>query len=182
MKEKTIPWAEATLDELKKFAVQVLGIYPAHNVGIEALRSKIRQTYTGDTITIVNVDQDDGVQVSDAPPADQVVGDGTALRGTSASRDPKVKITIPETDGPGGKRGVFVSVNGVAMIVPRGKPVDIPYRYYLVLANAVKTVHEQDEETQEIISTDVPSYPMGVNLMPPQAEIDAYYAAERSAA
>ncbi len=107
---------------------------------------------------------------------------GKPMVGTSGEHDPKVLITIAEVEGPGGKRPVFTSVNGVAMLIPRGRAVPIPYRYFRCLLDAVKTVHHQDEDTGEIISSQVPSYPMSVNRMPPQAEIDAYLALEQQVA
>ncbi len=183
MKQKTVPWDEATLHELKMFAAQVLGMSVNHNVGESTLRSKIRQAYPGDDITFMVLDGIEEAQASDAPAQpSETPNDGKALRGTSAAGDPKVKITIAEVEGAGGKRPVPVGVNGVIMLVPRGKPVDIPYRYYEALSHAEKTTYEQDPETDEVISSDVPSYPMSVNTMPPQAEIDAYLAAERPAA
>ena len=179
MKQKTVPWDEATLDELKKFAASVLGMSTHANIGEEKLRAKIRQAYPGDTITIMVLDDEGEGFASDAPPPPSATpNDGKALRGSSAERDPKVTITIAEMEGAGGKRPVYAGVNGVAMLIPRGRPVDIPYRYYLDLMNAVKTVHEQDEATGEIISSDVPSYPMSVNKRPPQAEIDAWLKAD----
>lgn len=180
MKQKTVPWDEATLDELTKFAAQVLGMSVHPNIGEIKLRGKIRQAYPGDSITIMVLeDEDKGPVDAPVPPSE---GDGKALRGASAENDPKVTITISEVDDVGGKRPVFVGVNGVGMLIPRGKPVDIPYRYYHALTNAIKTTHDQDEATQEIISSDVLSYPMSVNKMPPQAEIDAYLALEQRVA
>lgn len=183
MQQKTVPWDEATLPELKKFATESLGMPVNYNIGEETLRGKIRQAFAGDSITVMEVDGEGDAPASDAPaPPTQAPTDGKALRGTSASNDPKVKITIAEVEGPGGKRAIPVGVNGVQMLIPRGRPVDIPYRYYLVLTHAIKTVHEQDEASGEIISSDVPSYPMSVNTMPPQADIDAYLALERRVA
>ncbi len=182
MEQKTIGWDEATLPELIMFSSQVLGIPVAPNIGEATLRGKIRQCFPGDSITISVLETEDRAP-ADAPaaPSDQPT-DGRALRGTSASGDPMVLITISEVDSPGGKRPVFAGVNGVGMLIPRGRPVDIPYRYYEALLHAVKTVHEQDMDTGEITSTDVLSYPVSVNQMPPQAEIDAYFAAQMTPA
>ena len=184
MKQKTVPWDDATLEDLKKFVAQVLGISVNYNIGESTLRAKIRQAYGGDTITIMVLDGEEEVVAEDAPaPASTKPPlQGKALRGSSAENDPKVTITIAEVEGAGGKRAVFVSVNGVAMLIPRGRPVDIPYRFYHALTHAIKTVHSQDEQTQEIISAEVPSYPMSVNKPAPQAEVDAYLAAEAQAA
>ncbi len=180
MRQKTVPWDEATLDELKKFAASVLGISVHPKIGEQTLRAKIRQAFPGDAITFMVLDSEEVVQASDAPlPPSETPTDGKALRGTSGARDPIVKITIAEIDSVGGKRPVPVGVNGVVMLVPRGRPVDIPYRYFEALSHAVKIIHDQDDLTGDIISTEVPSYPMSVNLMPPQADIDAYFAAQQ---
>ena len=183
MAQKTVPWDEASLQDLKKFAAQVLGMSTHPSIGEETLRSKIRQAYSGDTITILVLDGEDEAFIGDAPaPPSKTPNDGKALRGSSAENDPKVQITIAEMPGAGGKRDVFVGVNGVGMMIPRGKPVDIPYRYYEALTHATQTLYDQDEATQEVISSEVPSYPMNVNKMPPQVDIDAYLAAEQPAA
>lgn len=182
MQQKTVPWGEATLDELKKFAAQVLGMSVNYNIGEDTLRAKIRQAYPGENITIMVLDGEEE-KPADAPaPASEAPKVGKALRGSSAEKDPKVTITIAEVEGVGGKRPVPVGVNGVFMLIPRGKPVDIPYRYFAALGLAIRTLHEQDEQTGEIVSSDVPSYPFSVNRMPPQADIEAYLEADRTAA
>ena len=182
MKQKTVPWGEATLAELKMFASGVLGMSLGPNIGEETLRAKIRQAFHGDSLTIMVLDGEDEPVVADAPAApSEAPAQGKALRGSSSVNDPKVKITITEAEGAGGKRPVPVQVNGVQMLLPRGRPIDIPYRYYDDLCKAIKTVYEQDETTQEVIATDVPSYPFSVNKMPPQAEIDAFLAADAKA-
>ena len=182
MKQRTVQWDEATLEELKMFAAQVLGMSVHPKIGEDKLRGKIRMAYPGDTITIMALDDEDSAPADAPVAASAEPTDGKALRGSSAAGDPMVTITIAETDSAGGKRPVFVGVNGVGMLIPRGKQVDIPYRFYLALTHAIKTTYEQDEATGEIISSDVPSYPFGVNKMPPQADIDAYTAAEHVAA
>lgn len=216
MKQKTIAWNDATRADLVKFCSQALGIPTHPSIGEDALRSKIRQAYEGDTITILVLDGEEPLPPADAPvsalasppspqspvapvtepeqgaPVDQGAPQKVAakvdeydnpvqdraLRGHSSQNDPKVKVTIAEETGAGGRRGVFVGVNGVGMIIPRARPVDIPYRYWLVLNNARKTVYEQDDETGEIMESTVLSYPVSVNQMPSQEEIDAYYAAD----
>ncbi len=184
MRQVKIDWDQATLKDLKMFAAQVLGMMTMPNIGEATLRSKIRQAYSGNHITIMVDEADSKAETqADAPVApSETPNDGKALRGTSAAGDPNVKITIAEVEGAGGKREVPVGVNGVIMLIPRGFPVDIPYRYYDALAKAIKTTHHQDQDSGEIISSDVPSYPFSVNRMPPQAEIDAFLVADRQAA
>ena len=180
MKQITVPWDKATLVELKKFAVSVLGIIPGPNIGESTLRAKIRAAFAGNHITIMVLDGEDEVVAPDAPapPSDPPI-QGKALRGSSAENDPKVTITIAEVEGAGGKRPVPVGVNGVIMLVPRGKPAPIPLRYYFALGDAIKTLYEMDEQSGDVNSSDVPSYPFTVNKMPPDAEIQAYLVAEQ---
>ncbi len=182
MEQKSIPWDTATKPELVMFASQVLGMPVMPTIGEDKLRGKIRAAFGGDEITIMVQDGEaEPPAAADAPlPLSDEPADPRALRGTSGAADPVVKITIAEVEGAGGKRAVPVGINGVMMLVPRGRPVDIPYRYYEALSHAIKTVHEQDDDTGEIIASDVLSYPMSVNVMPPQAEIDAYLAAEQT--
>ena len=100
--------------------------------------------------------------------------------GPSADRtgkmDPKVKVLIMENsaEGAAGKRPIFLSVNGVAMLVPRAQPADIPYRYYEALKNAVvhKIKHDLDNGTVETF--DEPAYAYQVLALPSKAEIDAW--------
>ena len=49
------------------------------------------------------------------------------------------------------KDNVFVAVNGVGMIVPRGKPVKIPRKYAIALKNS----EAQDAFTQNYIAEQI---------------------------
>ncbi len=205
MIEKKILWLDATPDQLMTFAAQFLGITSwGHNIGEEKVRARIRAAFTGDTITIMVPEEvaavasaapaDASATPADASEADAhqeaasaavdasdpaLKADNRALIGTSGRDDPVVMLTISEAEGKSGTRPVFLSVNGVGILIPRGKMVPVAYRYYEVLEHAERTTYEQDEESGEIIPSNVKSYPFGVNQMPPQVEIDAYFAAQQ---
>ena len=97
-----------------------------------------------------------------------------ALKGGSSKADPKVRMFLNEAEGAGGQRAVFVSVNNVPMLIPRGEEVDVPYRYYLALKAAISTIREQDENTHELLSRDVPAYPFQVVRLPTAKEMEAW--------
>ena len=100
------------------------------------------------------------------------------MASTSHHLDPKVLISIPATGEKGGERDVPVPVNGNTFTIRRDTPVEVPYRVYEALKNAVQTTYEQrssaPDRPPEIISRDSPSYPFSVLRMPPAEEIRAW--------
>ena len=175
MSQTTVKFDEANRDQLIMFAAQSLGMQFAPNIGEAALKAKIRAAYEKDEFVIMTPDDDVVVMdEGDIPAAAHVETDAEFGGGNP---NPFVKITLATQEGTGGERPVFVGVNGIAMLVPRGKPVDIPYRYYLALTYAVKSVHVQRADG-EIQANEVPAYPFNVNAMPSQIDIDAFFAKE----
>lgn len=88
--------------------------------------------------------------------------------------DPIVTVLVQKGDGDSGEEPVPVGVNGTYMLVPRGVPAPIPYRYYLALDIAKQdTVTEVDGVIKHNVRH---SYPHTVLQMPPQSEIDAWNA------
>lgn len=51
-------------------------------------------------------------------------------------------VTVHADKGEGGNQAVFVSVNGQAFQIPRGKPVDVPLEVAQALENAVETIYD----------------------------------------
>lgn len=90
--------------------------------------------------------------------------------------EPLVELTVHEQQGAGGKRPVFVGVNGKALLIPRNKKVKVKLRYYNALAIAIETKFEYDEEAKANLPSDLPVHPYQVHSMPSQAEQDAYHA------
>lgn len=93
-----------------------------------------------------------------------------------AMEEPMVELTVHVQEGPGGKRPVFVGVNGVALLIPRNQRSKVKLRYYEALKNAIETKYEYDEEAKANLPRELPSYPYQVWSMPSQAQIDAWYA------
>lgn len=129
--QKTVPIAKATAEQLRAFAQDYLGIFPDANAKVEQLRAQVKEAWGKDSIVVGAA-----AEQPEAAPA------GTPPRPVTAAQQPpakgKVKVHIPMTDRPGGREPVPVSVNGRAMLIPRGEECEIPYAYYEVLKNAVE--------------------------------------------
>lgn len=173
--------SEASRDEMLVFAQQNLGIDLPRNISADQCRAKIKAAWDKDTFP-VTVTVGDAAEAPEAPapfaaPAPPAAdNDAERLVSAGGGRDPVVMLILYESERPGGKRDVFVGVNGIGMTIPRGRKVPVPYRYYHIIANAVEDVVTEDEETHELITNQVPRYPHQVVEMPPQAEIDAWLA------
>lgn len=175
-----IPLVEATEDQLRTFATTILGLDIHHAAKTESITAKIKQAWTKDTIPVPNP-----VETSEAPagtppqnpnPAPVMTeAPKPAPRTNSSKGDPLVRMYMERSDKEGGDRPVPVSVNGSTMLIPRGEECDVPYRYYLVLINAVRTVFEPDDDG-ELQPRDVLAYPFRVVKMPEQGEIDTWEA------
>lgn len=103
---------------------------------------------------------------------------GVPKPGTVA--EPMVNLTIHTQDGAGGKRAVFVGVNGRALLIPRNEPCDVKLRYFKALEAAIETKYEFDEDAKANTPRDMPSYPYQVHKMPSEEEQERWYAYERS--
>lgn len=168
MSEKTthVPLAEATAEQLRSFAELSLQIKVPRMATVETMRAQIAQVHDGD----IPVTEDAGEK---APPA--AIYKLKDLEGTSRF-DPLVNITVEVREGEGGSRPIDVAVGGKAMLIPRGQAVDVPYRYYEALMNAVRTNITQAPVGSDIdlIETHTRTHSFSVNRMPPQNEIDEW--------
>ncbi|MCP4547037.1 MAG: hypothetical protein GY835_11280 [bacterium] len=171
-KTKTVALRDATLDELLYFANTVLGLNAPKNSKEDNLRGKIMMAHDGD-IT-VPPDLSEALPSETATPATSV----RAMKPGSSKDDPRVLLNISKGEKEGEERPIPVGVNGVVMLVPRGEDVEIPWRYFLAIKAAVKTVHTQNTKTGDMDSRDMPSYPYSVLRMPPQEDIDAWHERE----
>lgn len=181
MESRQIPIEEATKDELMQFASENLGMEfdPKHSIG--KILAGVRQSWRQDHIILYGEPPAPVAKVDKDAKPDTVKADIRALKGGSSKHDPKVRMFLNEAEGAGGQRAVYVSVNNVPMLIPRGEEVDVPYRYYLALKAAVSTVHEQDENTYEILSRNVPAYPFQVIRLPTDKEMEAWNLQEHEA-
>ncbi len=130
---KTILLAEASAAQLREFASVHLGLDVAPTMNSNTLRALISQAgYTKDSFEI---EEPEAPVVLDAKRASSLAGDNR-----------RVKIVIHTQEEPGGDRPVFVSVNGSAMLIPRGQEVEIPYPYFEALKHAEKIIYDQSPD------------------------------------
>lgn len=163
---RQIPLDTASKVQLRAFA-QELGCAVTNFDTEDKLRAKIRDAGHEESYIIV-ADHSQGA--ADAPKEK-----GAAAKPVT---EPMVLLTVHMQEGPGGKRAIFVAVNGVGMLIPRNKQVEVKLRYLRVLENAIETKYDFDEDAKANVPRDLPSYPYQVNRMPSQDAIDAWHAFE----
>lgn len=78
-----------------------------------------------------------------------------------------VQIRIEPQEKPGGNEPVFVSVNGVHMLIPRSETCWIDYKYYHALHNAIARIPITDEDSKITGWREVPDVPISVYHVEP---------------
>lgn len=146
-----IPIADATEDQLRAFGRSHLGLALPPNCKPETLVAKIKAAWNKDYIVVQEANAD-------------TAQDGSAPRpvttAQSAPEKDKVRIIIQETEEAGGRDPVPVGVNGLIMLIPRGKEVDIPLPYFEVLQHAITYKYDPlPEGGINPIPRKVPLYP-----------------------
>lgn len=171
---------EATIPQLKKFGTEVLGLSFKVNESKPSILSKIATVrHDLEEIDIADDEEGDAAQTKSAPAVAATPVKKARFHSTSGKFDPVVTLNIQIEKAKGGERPVPVGVNGTVMLIPRGKDVEVPYRYFEALEKAVLTESDQDEETHEITSRDVYAYSYQVKRMPPEEEIQAWLDAQQ---
>lgn len=83
--------------------------------------------------------------------------------GSDGASTGKLKtVTIHAAEGEDGNRPVFLSINGYAYQIPRGKPVQVPAEVVEVLSNAVVSTYKV-RGGGEVEELQVPRYAFSVN-------------------
>lgn len=148
---KQIPINEATAGQLRAFAESTLGLSIHPNCNRDAILAKVKQAWDKPEIP-----------VEEPPEAEPQTGQ-PPRPATAEQQPPKaemVRILIHVTEDAGGDEPVPVSVNGRAMLIPRGKEVDIKPEYYEVLKNAVQHRYEAlPDGGMNPVPRKVPLYP-----------------------
>lgn len=130
---RTIPIADATVDQLLYFATTILGLDIHHAVRKrETILSKIS---TASDATEITVTDEVPVAAGPAPKPEQ--------KHIPAHERPPVIVKIALGEATDGEEAVPLSLNGKAMLVPRGRWCQIPYAYYAgPLLHAVEDRYE----------------------------------------
>jgi|GEM_PF-5316598 len=176
---RQIPINTATLPQLKVFAT---------HLGCTVTRfdteAKVRALIAGTGYEEAHIIVSDGAPSISAGKSPIK----TAAKGAAAvvgpMSEPMCSITVHIVQGPGGKRPLFVGVNGKAILIPRNKLVEVKLRYLDALKSAVETKYEYDEEEKANMPREMPSYSFQIHREPSaeeQAKWHAYVAAEEAA-
>ncbi|MBF0136135.1 MAG: hypothetical protein H7833_05765 [Magnetococcus sp. DMHC-1] len=131
--------AEASRSQMQEFARDLLGINLPRNLGAETMRERIRQAGFEE----IDVKEEQSEEKNDLE--NNVEGDA-------------MRIHLQRSDGKGGDRPVPVAVNGSLMLIPRGKPVQVPRKFVEALQNA-RTTHFEQDENGEFHPRETLSYP-----------------------
>lgn len=166
-----IKLADASTEQLRWFAGSYLNLEVSPSDNANALRVAISRAWDDSEISVPSDMGGDVKKVAQRKAAPLAAG--AALAPKDSSRDPKVTLIISRQDGPGGDRPVEVGVNGTLILIPRGEPATVAYRYYEALKNAVQTVYEQTSDG-DIVGRDVHTYPFQVTNMPPDTAVQAW--------
>ncbi len=89
--------------------------------------------------------------------------------------DPVVLCKIGTTSYPGGEEPAAPNVNGIQLVVPRQVPLRLPYRVYLALKDSYEDFTRPDANGHPV-TTRTTNFPFEEVTLPPQAEIDAWFA------
>ena len=181
---KKLPIADCTEEQLRAFAASVVGIVDVSTYKFAKIKELVAEAWPQDFILIaetapaapVPAEGLTGPRVGNSQPTGQ-----SGIPVTSSKNDPICDIIIDEDDTEQGKGQVFVSVNGNAMMIDRGKSQAVPWRYLEVLKKAVATVINQNPDTHEFSRSEVPRYkwrPADNGRWPSKAEIDAWHKRE----
>lgn len=166
-----IKLADASTEQLRWFASSYLNLEVSPSDNASSLRVAISRAWDDAEISVPS---DMAGESKKAPRKTAAApAPGAALAPKDSSRDPRVTLIISRQDGPGGDRPVEVGVNGTLILIPRGEPATVAYRYYEALKNAVQTVYEQTPDG-DIIGRDVHTYPFQVTNMPPESAVQAW--------
>lgn len=173
---------DASPAQLRNYAISFLGIPVSDAMSDPEVLALIKQASDSASIWIAPSQVID--QAGSAPPAQpgaQEPQQSQPLVGGLGRGDPRVSLTLHAEE----REGVVVShhkavgVNGTVWAIKRGVQVDVPYRVYLALKDAVRDAITHDGEG-EVISQKVHAVPFSVQRMPSQEEIDAFHERTRA--
>ena len=147
MSDTEVKISEATADQLREYGRLYLGLAFTDTTPAEKMRAEIAKATQKDTIIIVSP-APRGQARADLPKR-IAKPDPSNLEDSEEPAEDRgeqlVRILIQRTDEPGGDRPVFVSVNGIAIWIARGKTHEVKRKYVEALDHAVKIVYDQEE-------------------------------------
>lgn len=170
--------AAASRDQVLNFMQVRLGVHGLRpNTSKDNLIKKLAELYSEDFIVVdeANPNAGDAGPKADRPHYAQPPKSKVDMLRFGAL-DPMVTIKIHADKAKDGARNVACHLNGVEYFIPRNKAHQIPYRYYLVLEEAVGDIHDgwSDQDKRNSEPRETQSYTYTVLSMPSDAEIAAW--------
>ena len=170
-----IPLDDADLATLKHFAELALGIEIKDGTNSSQIRAKIKKAMPDlKDVPAIPAPPPPVVQAQanagdeEAPIQFNDLGEAPSVRPAAVSRpasaallhqvnDPRVEITIAKTAEKHRSKDVTVAVNGVTCRMKRGERINVPYRVYEALKNAIEKIQVETDEINP--ATGSPYYP-----------------------
>jgi hypothetical protein len=142
---KKIPIDIMNAQALATLVIANMGLDVNPKMGLLGIKAKMAQAgFPTDTIEIEDDEEEPPVQRREPPRERHVKGKRS------------VQLRIEPQEKPGGNEPVFVSVNGVNMLIPRAQTCWVDYRYYEAL------IAETDQDSNITGYRKVPEYPVSV--------------------
>jgi hypothetical protein len=158
MTMKTIKITDATATQLAEFATTMLGLDGIRpQMGAAKIIAIMEPVYSKETIEV----PDDAPQP--AAPKDITPGFKKPVTSAEAYWNEKVQVRINVSEEKGGDRPIPVAVNGIQILVPRGKDVMLSRKYAEVLMKALHRTAITDENSHIVGWRESPLYPVMVN-------------------
>lgn len=157
---KKIPIDIMSASALAAHVIANMGLDVKPQMGLAAIKAKMAQAgFPTDFIDFDDGEEEQPIQRIDPPRERHIEGKRS------------VQLRIEPQEKPGGNEPVFVSVNGVNMLIPRAQTCWVDYRFYHALENAVAQIAEVDEDLKITGWRRVPEYPISVfHIEPPLEE------------
>jgi hypothetical protein len=162
---KKIPIKDATEAQLRAFGESHLGLTFEANDKIDQVRAKVQAAWNKEDIEVAGDDKKAEKPAASAKKQRPDTQDGKPVMACRTKnikdQDDLVRVMINKQEGAGGSDDVPLGCNGDVMMVPRGKIVDIPRRYFESLKNAVKNVYDMAEDGKSMnpVPREVADYP-----------------------
>lgn len=185
--------ADATAAQLRWYATAVLGLEDIKK-GTSASNIIGKIHAVSPNIAEIEVPEDlaeDAPVQAVTPKGVTLAANGAAIPDGRAGQhfrfDPKVTLEVNRTNDKKRAKRVFVTCNGDVIEIQRGVPVQIPYRFYLVMLDAVEKVSIELDEINPVTGlplrewVEQQSYDFNVKATPSQEEIDAWFARTKDA-
>ena len=181
-KMRIVPFNDATEAQLREYARDALQISIHHKAGMDTIRQQILAVHQGDIMVADEIEE-----AADHDPVTVLLKpDGTPvtmkdIEQTSAY-DPVVNITISPHDGEGGMRPIGVGCGERHILFEVNKPIDVKYRHYEILKNAVRQNISQSAPGSDVdlIVSPMQTHAFTVNRHPPKDQVDAWHRAQRA--